>query len=368
LSEDLARALNPPNAPARTRRAATFAGRFLDTPIMQGDQPPPSVLSVVPAAFQTQQPPPPPVPGRPPVPPTPNFPGARRAIDVPWLRGFKIADNQSPAPQDRVFFGFDYFNNINGAVNRHFGNVVSDMQVYRELFGFEKTFLDGDASFGMRLPLNSLSADSRISGLGGTSTALGNMTMFGKYALWRNDETGSLISAGLALTVPNGPRSLAGTPAATGFHDSQLQPFTGYIFKRGDFFVQGFEAIDVPTDPHDVTMLYNDVGIGYYIYQNEDPSACIRAVAPIFETHVNVPLDHRGAFNVNDRAGTADVVDLTFGVNVALKEHSLLSVGFVDPVTGPRPFNFEWIVSLNWYFGRSQNPRGASPTPPVLGQ
>ena len=37
----------------------------------------------------------------------------------------------------------------------------------------------------------------------------------------------------------------------------QLQPYIGYIWTKGKFFVQGFEEIEVPTDPHDVTMLYN---------------------------------------------------------------------------------------------------------------
>ena len=34
------------------------------------------------------------------------------------IRVFKIAENQSPRPQDRVFFTFNYFNNVNSSINK----------------------------------------------------------------------------------------------------------------------------------------------------------------------------------------------------------------------------------------------------------
>ena len=51
--------------------------------------------------------------------PPPSPPSPRRASAlVPSVRGLKIAENQSPRPQDRVYFTFDYFSNVNGALNR----------------------------------------------------------------------------------------------------------------------------------------------------------------------------------------------------------------------------------------------------------
>ena len=85
------------------------------------------------------------------------------------------------------------------------------------------------------------------------------------------------------------------------------------------------------TDPHDVTLLYNDIGVGYFVYRDADPDALVSSVAPTFETHVNVPLNHRGAFRFNDPAGTADVVDLTYGVNVLFRRRTLLPL---DDVLG----------------------------------
>ena len=308
----------------RAGRRVSNIGRLSSAPIMQGDQAPASMRALMPFAQGSPPPPPPPSPVLPPTPPTPNQPPNRRTVQVPWIRGFKIGYNQSPLPPDRVFVSFNYFNDLNGEVNRALGSGVSSMQLFRELFGAEKTLLDGDASLGFRLPLDTLVTKSAIQGLGGTTTAVGNMTFFGKYVLWRSEDTSDVISTGMAVTVPNGPKSFAGSPAAVGFHDAQIQPFVGYFFNWGDFFLQGFEAIDVPTGPGDVTEIYNDIGIGYYVYQDQAPGAFLRAVAPIFETHINVPVNHRGALRISDPAGTADVVDLTFGVNFFLRRVAAL--------------------------------------------
>jgi hypothetical protein len=330
---------------------------------MLGDQAPFSVHGIL--AGATPKPPPTPTPPQPPAPPVPHT-GRAQSFFVPWVRGFKIADNQSPRPQDRFFFSFDYFNNLNGVVNQALNSPVSHEKVYRELFGVEKTFFDGNASIGLRMPLNTLTADSTVRGLGGTSTAVGNLTAFAKFILWQDQSGRNLISGGLAVSPPNGPTRFAGAPAAFGFHDATIQPFLGYIFKRDRFYIQGFEAIDVPTDPNDVTLQYNDIGIGYFIYRNTNPNAFISSIAPTFETHVNIPLNHRGVFHLSDPAGTASVVDLTYGVNVLFQRTALLSAGFVNPVTGPRPFSYEWQLLLNVYFGRTRA-RGAQITPPISG-
>ena len=332
---------------------------FSDAPVMLGDQAPFSVRETL----VTPKPPPTPNPPHPPVPPVPHQ-VRTQSFFAPWVRGFKIADNQSPRPQDRVFYSFDYFNNLNGVVNNAIGSPLSHEKVYRELFGFEKTFFDGNASIGLRMPLNTLTADSRMPGLGGTNTAVGNVTAFAKLILWQDQSGRNLISGGLAVTGPNGPTRFAGAPSAFGFHDAQIQPFIGYIFARDRWYIQGFEAIDVPTDPNDVTLQYNDIGIGYFIYRNNDPHALVSAIAPTFETHVNIPLNHRGAFRFNDPAGTPDVVDLTYGVSVLLRRTAMLSAGFVNPVTGPRPFSGEWQLLLNVYFGRTRASQ-ITPTPPL---
>jgi hypothetical protein len=294
------------------------------------------------------------------VPGVPRPGRARAAVLVPWARGFKIADNQSPRPQDRVFFTFIYFNNLNADDNRRLGGTFSNVQIYRELFGFEKTFLDGNASFGLRVPVNTITADSPVRGLGETRTSFGNLTGFSKFVLWKDAAAANLISTGLAVTVPTGPASIGGSPYAVGFRDVAIQPFIGYFFSKDRFYVQGFESVDVPTISRDVTMLYNDVGIGYFLHRSTDPDRLIGAIVPTMEVHVNTPLNHRGTFSaIRDPGATFDVVDLTFGLSVWLKSRLVLSVGFSESVTGPRPFAGEIVTLLNYFYGRT--PRSIPP-------
>ena len=299
--------------------------------------------------------PPPFPPGTPPPPPSPR----QASAVVPSVRGFKIAENQSPQPQDRVFFTFDYFTDLNGALNRRFEAPVGNLLAYRYIFGFEKTFDGGRGSFGARLPLDQLTANSTISGNfvkpGGTSTALNDLSLFTKYVLKADPETGSLLSVGLEMTLPTGPSQFAGAKYIQGIHSTEIQPFIGYLLIRDRFYLHGFTSLSVPSSVRDVTMVYNDIGVGYFLFRSNDPHNFITSVAPTFEVHVNSPLTHRDWFNANDPSGTADVVDLTYGVNVGFFRQSVLTFGWVTPVTGPRPFNYEAVLLLNWRFGRSRS-------------
>jgi hypothetical protein len=359
-NEPMANAAAAENLASEVETASLNEFGVEPTPIMLGDMAPFSTR-----VFLAN--PPTPNPGQPPLPPTPriNHNGATAA--VPWVRGFKMADNMSPRPQDRVYFTFNYFNDLNGAVNQRLGNQVSNLQAYRYIFGFEKTFLEGNASLGIRMPIDTLTSSSRISSLQGTHTSVGELTMYGKYVLWQDTQSGSLISTGMAVTVPNSPSSFAGSPAQVGFHDTQLQPFIGYIFRKGKFYLQGFESIDVPTLSRDVTMFYSDIGIGYFVWENRERNAFLTGIAPTFETHVNNPLNHRGAFRINDVAGTPDVVDFTLAANFIFGRQGVFTVGFVDPVTGPKPFDFEVMALLNIFFGRTRNATPQLLTPPVAG-
>jgi hypothetical protein len=243
------------------------------------------------------------------------------------------------------------------------------MEAYRNTLGFEKTFLDGDASLGLRMPIDTLYAKSVFPDLRGINTSVGNLSIFGKYVLWQDRESGSLISTGMAITTPNGPGHFAGSPIGAGFHDAQLQPFVGFIFAWDKWYLHGFTAIDIATDPRDVTLYYNDIGIGYFLYQAPTKHSILTAVAPTFEVHINDPLNHRGALRNFDPAGTQDIVALTSGVNTLFGTRSLLSAALVTPVTGPKPFDLEVVVLLNVYFGKSKygSRRVPVPMPPVIG-
>jgi hypothetical protein len=331
-----AAAVEPPSLPEQAFGAERGGQFALAIPSMQGHQ-----LGIPALSFGRR--------GNPRFPPPPGQ-GPVGGVVVPTIRSFKIAENESPRPRDRVYFGFNYYNHVNDAVNRRLGADVSNIHVYRETFGLEKTLLDGDASIGLRLPLNTLSADSGIPGLGGSSTDWGDLTVILKYTLWQNPATGSLLSAGLAVTTPTGPDAFAGSGAITSFHYTTLQPYAGYIWSGERWFLHGFWALDIPTNSEDVTLMYNDVGVGYFLYRDGWEGRGLTAIVPTFEVHVNTPLNHRGAFDFTDPAGTPDWVELTTGVTFEFNQRSTFAVGFVTPVTGPRPYDFEVLAQLNVRF------------------
>ena len=75
-------------------------------------------------------------------------------------------------------------------------------------------------------------------------------------------------------------------------HSTAIQPFVGYIWSRDRFYLHGFTAIDTPASLQIATMVYNDVGVGYFVLRRSDPFDRLTAIAPTFEVHVNTPLTH----------------------------------------------------------------------------
>jgi hypothetical protein len=271
--------------------------------------------------------------------------------------GFKVADNESPTPTDRVFFTYNYFNNIGGgeggSVERSItvtpiptGFVITDLpgatvpsrsrDVHRELFGFEKTFLGGDASVELRLPLFQTNRDDAFN-----ADDFGDLTVLGKYAFINNPV--NVFSVGLAVTAPTGP---AINTIAGDINSTLLQPFFGYIRRSGNFYFQGIHSVVFPTNSEDVNLLFNDLSVGYIF---EGRGRALAFFAPNFEVHVTTPLENRNRENAV--VHVSDIVTLNTGVHLGLGEgRTLLSFGVATPVTGPRPMDIEAYVQLNFRF------------------
>jgi len=246
---------------------------------------------------------------------------------------FKIADNESPRPLDRLFATYSYFDDLFTGSNQ----VKS--RLHQEVFGFEKTLLDGYASIGLRAPVFQVEDDRPLS-----RSDFGDLSIVMKYAWMNNTRLGNVLSSGLVVTVPTGPA--LSLPDGS-IHPVLLQPYVGGLFNAGRFYVHGFTSLAVPTDSRDALLLFNDLGIGYRLYQGSEKTL-LRYIIPTFETHINTPLSHRGSQNAEVAA--LDEVVLTYGVHLGLCRGVQLTFGVATPVTGPQPYDLEAFAQLNWRF------------------
>lgn len=258
---------------------------------------------------------------------------------------FKISENESARPQDRVFVDYNgYFNVLPG---ERLGTDVRSMDVHRETLGIEKTFLDGQASIELRGPYNTLDVGgSAIPGSNGSFSDVGDVTAVLKVVVAEDREAGWLVSGGLAVTAPTGPASLGGVSFTSGLvHCTLLQPYVGYLYNTDRWYVQGFSALDIPTASGDSLLLYNDLGVGYFLRRDREAGRFISAIVPTLEAHVTTPLSNEGTST--GLFFIPNVVDLTEGVIFGIGRRALLSVGVAEPVTGPKPFDVEAIVQFN---------------------
>lgn len=290
-------------------------------------------------------PPNPPVPPRPPVPPT----SYDSVALVPSIRSIKMSENQSPVPTDRILYSFSYFNNVNYAINQRFQAPISNIMIYRHIFGFEKTLFSENFSVSVRFPINTITADSPLPGIGATSTAINTTNILAKWAFYRDDEAGQLLSTGMALGIPTGPSRFAGADYLDNFSTVVLQPFLGMLFYGERLFFQGFSFLEIPTDRNAPTVLFNDYALGYYVYKDPTRESFLSGVAPLFEVHITTPLSHRGV-RLEDPLSLPDIVSFTYGTAWEFGKRTRLLTGIVTPVTGPRPFDFEVQALLNIFF------------------
>lgn len=266
-------------------------------------------------------------------------------LPVNTARGaFKIGENESPRPTDRIYLSYNYFYDVNPSLSVP-GLAITN--IHRQTLGFEKTFLDGDASIGLRLPLLQLSGPTEID-----RSTVGDLSVVLKFA-WINNpfevtedgflRGGEVLSSGLVITTPTGGGASFSSQDPV-IHPTVIQPWVGGIGLYGRTFAQFFSSVAVPTDSRDTTYIFNSVQLGYQLYRNPG-DRFVRSITPILELHVNTPLNNRCLTDLP--IGGLDVVGITGGVTVGLGSRSFLNIGTNTPVTGPRPYGIEGMIHLN---------------------
>jgi hypothetical protein len=354
-------------------RSPQFLGDFLGPYVTRGLTISPTITLTTPFGFTTT------LPGLP--------AGLRFLVPDAFESTLKIAENGSPRPEDRVFLTYNYYQNVALPIENHgafpiafsalstigTGQIAfSRLDIHREVLGFEKTFADGDASVEVRLPLlevdrgnprlqaqsfvsspfGSFSAATTIAGDNGIDgTDVGDLSLILKYALLNDRCTGDVVSVGMLTSLPTGEGVV--DAANHTIRDMFLEPFLGFVWNEERFYVHGFSSVAVGLNSENPTFWFNDVGIGYWLYQDRCGTGLIHGIVPTFETHVNTPLSHRQSFVPQADSGPVvalDSVDLTVGAHLVFRHGSTLTVGASRSVTGPRLEDFEIIAQLNLRF------------------
>lgn len=292
---------------------------------------------------------------------------------------YNIAENNSAVPVDRVYFVYNgFFNAISSSSG--FGPAsIQSIDLHRYVAGLEKTFLDGNMSIDVRMPLLSgfnLNNSISESELGN----VGNLTMFLKGLVYGDEDVA--FSTGLGIGLPTGSdlhtRTVA--PFANEFltvrnQGVRLIPFVAGTMNLSDkWFLQSFGQMNFAASGNEVVnqngvvgvfneqnLLQTDIGVGRWIWQDSQRPV-FTGLAGIFELHYTTTIqdtDRIGlgsnSFLVGDLSNSAnrqDLLNLTSGIQAQLGALSALRVGAVVPVreTPDRVFDSEIQVSFNRKF------------------
>ncbi len=170
-----------------------------------------------------------------------------------------ISDDESPRPVDRAFLSFNYFSDISRST---IPASIPSINVERQLVGFEKTCLSGDASVGIRLPFLQFNGFSEVD-----DYSIGDLSIVLKFA-WLNDrQTGDILSSGVVVTVPTGTVNVQLADGSVAPHAALIQPWGGFIYNLKQVFFQGFSSVTLPTDQRDPTLWLNTLAAGCWLYK-----------------------------------------------------------------------------------------------------
>lgn len=288
-----------------------------------------------------------------------------------WAGGRqKTAENNSPLPRHRVYFNYNYFDNVpllSGGVN-----------VQRFTPGLEIPFFDNRFSIEARFPF-AMTADNNIL-LGGETDSsnlqFGNISTLFKYLFYQSDTTA--VSAVLGVSAPTADdlhvRLTDGTDLVRVDNEAvRLWPCICGLYAPNDrFFMQGYLQVDFDTNGNPVyvnpydgleragtitapAFMSVDLNVGYWTHRN--PTGVVTGFAPMFEVHYNRSLQdsdviHSGDFRIGSPADDIQIVNATFGGVIEFQNNSTLTMAYVTPIgnSSDQQFDGEFRLMLNYFF------------------
>ena len=296
-------------------------------------------------------------------------------------RRFKISENMSPLPRDRVFYAFNGFQQGARTIEGR------EYDVNRHTLGGEKTFLDGTASVEVRMPiLQGLSAVQSLDGdlFNDDRVEFGNMTVIPKFII--SDGPAYVLSAGLGINLPTARDSTIAAPGNSFIPtlniDNQavhLSPFLGLLvlpsgrtyvisYVQADFDTYGSTISDVNGrylgSYQEQNLVHFDVAVGRFLYR--DSGSRLSGITAQLELHYSTTIQDSdevrfGTYTIGNPYNHIDLLIMTAGVNFQFWDSSWLTVGCAVPLSGEeqdpvysihpeRPFDAEIQVLFNRYF------------------
>jgi hypothetical protein len=303
----------------------------------------------------------------------------------------KIAENDSPIPQDRIFFSYNHFHNVfelsETPVVPPGPTFIRQQPLDRYTIGLEKTFWGGDASVELRMPLiGTFDTQSPSFGIDGGN--VGNLTVVLKSLLFMDDTTA--VGVGMAIETPTGSDLVTRLgPTRIRFENeaTHLLPYIGFVWSPGDprwgwgsgLFLSGFGQVDINASSNTINVVgpnglpagsvgrltdqnlgFLDIAAGYWLFR-DSYAPRLTGVAAITELHYTTTLQdvdrtsgtaNGTAFALNSTGNRFDVLNGTVGLQVLMFDASSLRVAGVFPLGNEdrRLFDSEVQVQFNRRF------------------
>jgi hypothetical protein len=305
---------------------------------------------------------------------------------------FTAINTESARPQNRVFMGYGYYDGFQTPNPTPGAGLIKGFNLNVFNVGAEVAFLDNRASAYVRVPW--LVATDNVAGV--PLDGLGDVSIGLKYALLSCNETGSALSVGLTVATPtardlnvttnrfrfdfdptgtvrtSGGSTLPPNTTAT-VNPTYIQPWVAGLAVLDRLFVSSYAGLVLSTDDATSSFVNAEVGLGYQIYRCESRDSWVTSITPTFSAQALLPINHQGTPAGSPGFGaplttspTGQLIGplpqegvsinspyqvfLTEGVSIGLGCRSLLSVGVVTPVTGPKAYTVGAVVGFNFFF------------------
>lgn len=278
-------------------------------------------------------------------------------------RRFKIAENVSPIPRDRVFFNYNHFEN---ALNDHLGRSIA---LDRYTAGIEKTVWDELASIELRLPVaQGLNSTQDFASNDTRGAELSNLSMAFKGVLIGG--TDWLISGGSTLTLPTGDGYVEAFAGDRNFfvdNDAvHLAPFIGWlVLPRPQWFAQGFVQTDFDLNGNEVrssasghqgvlqdqNLLFVDASIGRWLMRRSARPSRLGGIAAIAELHYTMTMneaDYVGG--IGNPYEHVDVLNLTAALHFQFGTTSI-RLGGAAPLRDDEERLYDAEIIAQWSRG-----------------